>query len=61
MSVIPYLLAALMMGLGAFVMHLGQLGDSPGLGGIGLLLMLAAAAWCIRRLHRSRQHHGHRL
>lgn len=60
MSAIPYLLAALVMGLGALMMHLGQLDDSPGLGGIGLLLMLAAAGWSIRRLHQSLRQHGHR-
>ncbi len=45
MHLVPYILAAALMALVAFVMHLGQVDDSPGLGGIGLLMMLAAAGW----------------
>lgn len=52
MRILPYLSAAGVISLGAFVMHLGQLDDSPGLGGIGLLIMLAAAVWCVWRIRR---------
>ncbi|MFQ6485522.1 hypothetical protein [Brachybacterium epidermidis] len=52
MRILPYLSAAGVIALGAFVMHLGQLDDSPGLGGIGLLIMLAAAVWCVWRIRR---------
>lgn len=50
MRVIPFILAALGVALGIVVIYLANLDDSPGLGGIGLLIIAVSVFLLVRRL-----------
>ncbi|MEJ5920060.1 MULTISPECIES: hypothetical protein [unclassified Corynebacterium] len=52
MKLVPYLISILLVGLGAFVVYLGEQDDSPGLGGIGLIIMVVAAIIAIRQMRK---------
>jgi len=54
MKNLPYLLALLVVLFGALLLYLGELDDSPGLGGIGLILMVGAALLAVRHRMRTR-------
>ena len=54
MKNLPYLLALLVVLFGALLLYLGELDDSPGLGGIGLILMVGAALLAVRHRLRTR-------
>ncbi|MDO5513397.1 hypothetical protein [Corynebacterium sp.] len=49
MKILPYLLALAAVLLGAVLLYLGELDDSPGLGGIGLILMIVSLVVVVRR------------
>lgn len=55
MNILSYLLALLAVGVGALLLWLGELDDSPGLGGIGLILMVATVLLLVRREVRRRR------
>ena len=44
--------AALLAALGLFLLSAGQADDSPGLGGIGLLVLIGAVVLVVRGLRR---------
>jgi hypothetical protein len=44
----------LLVAVGCLLVHAGEQDDSPGLGGIGLLLAVGALAWAVRDARRSR-------
>ncbi|MDO5668609.1 MAG: hypothetical protein Q4G50_01260 [Corynebacterium sp.] len=54
MKILPHLLALAAVLLGAVLLYLGELDDSPGLGGIGLILMVAAVVGAVRVTLRGR-------
>ena len=54
MKILPYLLALAAVLLGALLLYLGELDDSPGLGGIGLILMVGAVILAVRRAMKTR-------
>lgn len=54
-KMIPWMLAALAVAFGAVLVYYGQVDDSPGLGGIGLIIMLLAVIWAVRRFLRLRR------
>ncbi|WIM67291.1 hypothetical protein QP027_09280 [Corynebacterium breve] len=60
-SIVRFALGVLLIVTAGVIVYLGEIDDSPGLGGIGLILGLVAAAMCVkavlayRRAHRSEQ------
>ncbi|MDU0478273.1 hypothetical protein QVA66_03355 [Staphylococcus chromogenes] len=50
MSFIRAIGCALIFLLGGYLVYLGDLDDSPGLGGIGIVLMLICTVWLMRRI-----------
>lgn len=50
MTIVKGALSAVLVVLGAVLMYFGQIDDSPGLGGIGLILIVAVFAWWARHL-----------
>ncbi|MCW2928842.1 MAG: hypothetical protein JWM86_2810 [Thermoleophilia bacterium] len=50
-----HVLVLALVPLGAAAMVAGERDDSPGLGGIGLLLILGSIAWTVRRQLRIRR------
>lgn len=56
----PYLLAVLGIALGLTAVVAGEVDDSPGLGGLGLLLAIGAATYAVRRARRRRSPAGSR-
>ncbi|GAB3694475.1 hypothetical protein [Corynebacterium nasicanis] len=49
MKIWPEVLALLVVLIGAGLLYLGEMDDSPGLGGIGLILMVGALIVIVRR------------
>ena len=56
MKYLPYLLAVVAVAFGALLLYLGELDDSPGLGGIGLILIvvavIASVRWALKNWNR---------
>ena len=52
---VTYLLVAVLVGLGVAGVVLGEGDDSPGLQGLGVLLVLAAAVIAVRRVNSKRR------
>lgn len=55
MSVIRVILAALLLPLGALMVYFGDLDDSPGFGGLGLLVGLTGVVLLYREWRRRSQ------
>ncbi|HKM24242.1 MAG: hypothetical protein GX859_06325 [Corynebacterium humireducens] len=55
MKNLPYMLALVAVAFGALLLYLGELDDSPGLGGIGLILMVGSVVLAVRHARRSRR------
>lgn len=55
MKYLPYVPAVAAVAFGAVLLYLGEIDDSPGLGGIGLILMVGAVILAVRHALRSRR------
>jgi hypothetical protein len=55
MRVLTWMGLALMVAVGSLAVWFGQVDDSPGLGGIGLILGGSAIFMAVRRLRRQRR------
>ena len=58
MSVVRIVLAALLLPLGAIMVHFGDVDDSPGFGGLGLIVGLTGVFLLYRQWRRRRMSRG---
>lgn len=52
---LPYVPAVAAVAFGAVLLYLGEIDDSPGLGGIGLILIVAAVFFAVRHARKTRR------
>ena len=55
MKYLPYVPAVAAVAFGAVLLYLGEIDDSPGLGGIGLILIVAAVFFAVRHARKTRR------